>query len=221
MISIIIPTLNEEKALPGTLQRVFEQAGEYEVIIADGGSNDRTLEIAKENSQVSIVTANQGRASQMNEGALLAKGEWLLFLHADALLPIDALILIQQQSADAGGFRHRFSNSGWSFRLVSWLHNFRCSVTGVFYGDQAMFIRRNLFESMNGFPDVQNIEDLLFGEKLIKMTKPVFLEKEVISDSRKFEQHGVWLSLLRVVIIQLCHEFKLPAPAKKFFASVR
>ena len=221
MISIIIPTLNEARALPATLTRVFEQKGDYEVIIADGGSDDETLKCLDDYKNIKLVTAKQGRASQMNAGAAKASGDWLLFLHADALLPDNALAVISQQKAKAGGFRHRFSGKAWGLRLVSWLHNFRCSRTGVFYGDQAMFIRRSLFASMNGFPDVQNLEDLLFSEKLLTVTTPVFLKQEVISDSRKFEQQGIWLCLLRVILIQICHELKLPPPTRKFFASVR
>jgi len=221
LISIIIPTLNEARALPATLARVFEQKGDYEVIIADGGSDDATLKCLDDYKNIKLVTAKQGRASQMNAGAAKASGDWLLFLHADALLPDNALAVISQQKAQAGGFRHRFSGKAWGLRLVSWLHNFRCSRTGVFYGDQAMFIRRSLFTSMNGFPDVQNLEDLLFSEKLLTVTTPVFLKQEVVSDSRKFEQQGIWLSLLRVILIQICHELKLPPPTRKFFASVR
>ncbi len=221
MISIIIPTLNEVKALPSTLERVFEQAGDYEVIVADAGSNDGTFEYLKNYQNLSVVTASQGRARQMNAGAELAKGEWLLFLHADALLPDNALIEIERQQALAGGFRHKFSGDAWGLKVVSWLHNFRCLCTRIFYGDQALFIRKSLFLEMNGFPSVDNLEDLIFGEKLILITKPIFLDKEVISDSRKFEQQGIWLSLFRVIKIQLCHEFKLPFNNKKFFASIR
>jgi len=221
LISVIIPALNEEKVIAFTLNSIIEQAGEYEVIVVDGGSDDATLNEVRKYPQVKIITAKKGRASQMNAGADVAKGEWLLFLHADAILPINALTTIHRQSADAGGFKHRFSNDIWGLRLVSWLHNFRCSRTGVFYGDQAMFIRRPLFMTMKGFPDVQHLEDLLFGERLVVMTKPVFLQQEVISDSRKFEQEGIWLSLFRVLLIQVCHELKLPTPTRKFFASVR
>jgi len=221
LISIIIPTLNEAKALPATLLRVFEQQGDYEVIVADGGSEDETLDNIDRNLNIKVVTAQRGRARQMNAGAAIAKGEWLLFLHADALLPDNALSVISQQRAQAGGFRHRFSGKAWGLAFVSWLHNYRCSRTGVFYGDQAMFVRRSLFVRMNGFPDVHHLEDLLFSEKLLTMTTPIFLDHEVISDSRKFEKKGVWLSLFRVILIQVCHEFKLPIPTRKFFVSVR
>jgi len=221
LISIIIPTLNEEKALPETLRRVFEQDGEFEVILVDGGSEDRTIAIARQFPNVTILSAKRGRASQMNAGAALAKGEWLLFLHADAILPRQALTVIRRQQADAGGFRHCFSGNARGLKLVSWLHNFRCARTGVFYGDQAMFVRQSLFYDLGGFPDVPVLEDLLFGEALASATTPVFLEQKVSSDSRKFEQKGVWLSLFRVIIIQLCHELKLPVPTRRFFASVR
>jgi len=221
LISIIIPALNEEKALPDTLRRVFEQDGEFEVILVDGGSEDRTIAIARQFPNVTILSAKRGRASQMNAGAALAKGEWLLFVHADAILPPQALTVIRQQEADAGGFRHFFSGNARGLKLVSWLHNFRCARTGVFYGDQAMFVRQSLFYDLGGFPDVPVLEDLLFGEVLASATTPVFLEQKVSSDSRKFEQKGVWLSLFRVIIIQLCHELKLPVPTRRFFASVR
>ena len=223
MISIIIPVLNEERALPATLAQVFAQAGDYEVIVVDGGSTDNTLGLIEHDPRVRLLTASAGRASQMNAGARHARGEWLLFLHADTLLPDGALREIQQQPRDirAGGFSHRFSGQAWGLRLVSWLHNFRCRCTHVFYGDQAMFVRRDLFFELDGFPDEPILEDLLFGEQLARVTRPRMLDSHVISDSRKFEQNGIWLSLFRVLLIQISHELKLPIPARKFFANAR
>lgn len=221
MISIIIPTLNEVKALPATLQKIFEQKSDYEIIISDGGSTDSTLIFCQKYPQIKLINAPRGRASQMNAGAVVASGDWLLFLHADAILPDNALSIIQQQTADAGGFRHKFSGKKWGLRVVSWLHNFRCSRTNIFYGDQAMFIRSTLFNELGGFPQVKHLEDLLLSEEISKRLKPMFLREEVISDSRKFEQQGVWLSLLRVIQIQLCHEFNLEPPTRKFFENIR
>jgi len=121
----------------------------------------------------------------------------------------------------AGGFRHRFSGSQRGSRLISWMHNFRCRCTRVFYGDQAMFIRASLFAELGGFPDAPVLKDLLFSEKIAKVTTPLTMNSHVITDSRKFEQAGVWLSLLRVILIQLSHELKLPTPARRFFSNIR
>ncbi len=223
MISIVIPVLNEQRALPTTLQRVLEQAGDFEVIVVDGGSTDGTADIVARHNRVTWLDAKTGRASQMNAGARAATGDWLLFLHADSLLPENALQNIEALPADvqAGGFTHRFSGCTRGLRLVSWLHNFRCRRTRVFYGDQAMFVRRSLFFALGAFPDEPILEDLLFGETLASVTRPVMLDSHVVTDSRKFEQEGVWLSLLRVVLILASHELHLPIPARRFFANVR
>ncbi|MGB5718491.1 MAG: TIGR04283 family arsenosugar biosynthesis glycosyltransferase [Gammaproteobacteria bacterium] len=223
MISVIIPVLNEEKALPATLQRLFLQSGDFEVLAIDGGSSDNTPALIKADDRIQQYGSRTGRASQMNCGARHARGEWLLFLHADTLLPGDALAAIQQlpETTLAGGFRHRFSGSRRGLRLISWLHNFRCRCTRVFYGDQAMFIRKTLFTELGGFPEEPVLEDLLFSEQIARVTTPVTMDSYVITDSRKFEQAGIWLSLLRVILIQLSHELKLPTPALKFFANIR
>lgn len=223
MISIIIPALNEERALPATLAQVFRQEGEYEVIVVDGGSTDATTEIVKRDGRITCLSAKTGRASQMNAGAKRASGDWLLFLHADTLLPDGGLLTIEKLPNDikAGGFSHRFSANTPALRLVSWLHNFRCRRTRVFYGDQAPFVRRSLFFQLGAFPEEPMLEDLLFGETLAATTRPMILDSEVITDSRKFEQSGVWLSLLRVILILISHELHLPIPARRFFSNVR
>lgn len=223
MISVIIPVLNEEKALPATLQQLFSQPGDFEVLAVDGGSTDNTPALINADGRIRFHSSSTGRASQMNCGARHAQGEWLLFLHADTLLPDKALAAIQAlpDTVLAGGFRHRFSGSQRGLRLISWLHNFRCRCTRVFYGDQAMFMRQSLFNELGGFPEVPRLEDLLLGEKIAAVTTPVTMDSYVITDSRKFEQAGIWLSLLRVILIQLSHELKRPTPALKFFANVR
>ncbi len=133
MISIIIPTYNEENALPAALERVFRQRGSYEVIVVDGGSSDRTCEIVRAEPRVRLLTVPKGRASQMNAGARIASGEWLLFLHADTFLPNGALHRLNALEADldfqAGGFRHRFSDRDWRLRLISCMDNLRSKTT--------------------------------------------------------------------------------------------
>ena len=172
------------------------------------------------------MIAPKGRASQMNAGASIAGGEWLLFLHADTLLPDGALARIVELDASpvvqAGGFRHRFGGDDWRLRLISWLDNVRCQRTRVIYGDQTMFVRRALFEEIKGFPQQPVLEDVALSEKLLRNTRPVILNETVTTDARKFVQEGVWLSLLRVVAIVVRCELGWPVKASHaFFKEVR
>ena len=153
----------------------------------------------------------------------MARGDWLLFLHADTLLPGDGLARIAAMPADVadGCFEQRFSGDDWRLRLVSRLHNFRCRRTWVMYGDQAMFVRRRVFESLGGFPDVDCLEDVIFSERLARLARPTLVPAEVVTDSRKFMQIGVFRSLGRCLAILLCYELRLPLPARAFFAPIR
>jgi len=250
VISVIIPTYNEETALPETLRHLLAQSGEYEVLVVDGGSTDQTRHVAEsfgfaapgeiENSKFKIknvgwqvphiqnlirLSAKRGRASQMNAGAKQAGGDWLLFLHADTLLPEGALARLNGLEADhtiqAGGFLHRFSGEDWRLRLVSVLDNFRCRRSRIIYGDQAMFVRRALFERLGGFPDQPILEDVSFCDKLVHVVTPVLLAPPVLTDSRKFLKMGVWRSFARVLLIILHVEFRLPVLPRAFFQDIR
>ena len=172
-----------------------------------------------------FLTAPKGRASQMNAGAREAQGEILLFLHADTLLPGGALARLNRLESDhdvqAGGFLHRFSGTDWRLRLISFLDNFRCVHSRIIYGDQAMFVRRVLFERLGGFPEQPILEDVAFCEKLVKVATPVLLAPPVLTDSRKFVKMGIWRSFVRVLLIILHVEFRLPVLPRAFFQDVR
>jgi rSAM/selenodomain-associated transferase 2 len=234
MISVIMPSYNEEKVLPGTLQALFAQPGKFETIVVDGGSTDRTcafvsgLAFSPQSSAlgaVRLLTAPKGRASQMNAGAKQAQGEWLLFLHADTVLPAGALQRLNEMENDstiqAGGFMHQFSGDDWRLRFISLLDNFRCTKSRVIYGDQALFVRRTLFEQLGGFPNQPILEDVAFCEKLLKTTNPILLFPPVITDSRKFIKMGIWRSLIRVLLIILHVEYRLPVLPRAFFQDIR
>ena len=225
MISVIIPALNEARALPKTLRHLFAQPGEFEVILVDGGSDDDTVSLARAWRWVKVLSNDPGRAVQMNAGAAAATGEILLFLHADTVLPDGAIAHLNTFESDAsvewGGFHQQFSADTWALRAISRLHNWRCSLTGVFYGDQAMFARRPLFNMLGGFPVEPVMEDVIFSETLLQRAKPVFLPARVITDSRKFEHMGPLRSFLRCLLILVCYQLRLPIPGRSFFAAIR
>ncbi len=237
MVSVIIPAYNEEKALPHTLRELLRQLGDYEVIVVDGGSTDRTLAVLTEFSFSADpsprwshpsplwLTASKGRASQMNEGAKHATGDWLLFLHADTVLPSGAIQRLNEMETDqrirAGGFMHQFSGDDWRLKLISFLDNFRCIRSRIIYGDQALFVRRALFEQLGGFPNRPILEDVAFCERLIAVTTPLLLSPSVVTDARKFLKMGICRSFLRVLLIILHVEFHLPVLPHAFFEDVR
>ena len=161
----------------------------------------------------------------MNMGAKRAAGDWLLFLHADTVLPVGAIQRLNDMEADqaiqAGGFMHQFSGDNWRLKLISFLDNFRCIRSRIIYGDQALFVRRALFEQLGGFPRQRILEDVAFCERLIRVTTPLLLSPPVITDARKFLKMGVWRSFLRVLLIILHVEFRLPVLPRAFFQDVR
>jgi len=231
MIWIIIPTYNEEKALPRTLEALCAQPENYAVIVVDGGSTDRTRELIQAEPRARLIRAPKGRAAQMNAGAheAVRQGarleDWLLFLHADTLLPEHALPQLNRLESDAsvqaGGFLQQFSGDDWRLRLVSALDNFRCRRSKIIYGDQALFVRQGLFIKLGGFPEQPILEDVAFCEKIVTVTTPVLLSPPVVTDSRKFVAMGVWRSFARVLLIILHAQFRLPLLPRAFFQDIR
>lgn len=225
-ISVILPFLDEVAALPATLAHIAAARlthPDIEIIAVDGGSHDASVATVRRHCDAQVLPAARGRAAQMNAGAAIARGDVLLFLHADTWLPGDAFTAIVAAALRPGfafgGFRHRFSGADWRLAMISALHNFRCRHAQTFYGDQAMFVARDAFVRAGGFPLVP-AEDIALSQRLRAMASPTFLDASIVTSSRKFEQMGIWRSLGRVLGILVCMRLGRTLP-RAFFADIR
>jgi rSAM/selenodomain-associated transferase 2 len=196
-ISVIIPTLNEEQALGQTLADL-PSSHALETIIVDGGSTDGTLTVARafcaEISNARVVGAPTGRARQMNEGAKVSRGNILLFLHADTRMPNDAPRFIESALANPSVVGGRFdvqfdTRSGWG-PVISTLMNWRSRMSGIATGDQAIFVRRHVFEQLGGFADIPLMEDIEFSRRLKRAGSVVALRQTVRTSFRRWKQQG-------------------------------
>lgn len=202
-ISVIIPTLNEEESLPRTLACLSASAM-TEVIIVDGGSTDGTISLAQEfcarTANARVITAPRGRAYQMNEGAKASRGDILLFLHADTLLPAQAGRIVEsaltKRNAVGGRFNVRFdSPSAWG-RVISAFMNHRSRLTGIMTGDQALFVRRHVFELLGGFSEIPLMEDIEFSGRLQHAGRTVALQDSVVTSFRRWGTEGPLRTIL-------------------------
>lgn len=160
----------------------------------DGGSDDATLQVAARFPDVRLLTSPRGRARQMNAGARAAQGDVLLFLHADTRLPDGALAAVSAALEDArvvgGRFDVRFDNPRAIFRMIAFFMNLRSRMSGISTGDQAIFVRRHVFEAMGGYPDVPLMEDVELSRRLKRRGRRAALWRRVTTSSRKWEREG-------------------------------
>ncbi|MBQ0711750.1 MAG: TIGR04283 family arsenosugar biosynthesis glycosyltransferase [Porticoccus sp.] len=208
-LSIIIPSLNEETEIGlclKKLQRLRDisiRGLGVEVIVADGGSSDHTCELAALYAD-QVVHSERGRAQQMNAGAGYARGEYLLFLHADTELPSD-FSTAWLDGLNWGFFPVKLSGSAWLFRVIERGMNIRSQMFGIGTGDQALFVRRTLFESLNGFANIPLMEDVEFCRRLKKVSQPSFQRGVVTTSSRRWEQRGILRTVLQMWRLRLAY----------------
>jgi rSAM/selenodomain-associated transferase 2 len=197
--SIIIPTLNEAEGIKACLLALQPLRLQCEIIIADGGSTDGTrikaLALADK-----ITLSAASRAQQMNTGAAQAKGEILIFLHADTLLPEHALNIIQQHlsisNARWGRFDIRLDNPHILLKMVATLINWRSRLTGIASGDQVIFVNRAVFFEIGGYADIELMEDIALCHRLKKISLPLCLSAKVTSSARRWERNGIGKTIL-------------------------
>ena len=195
-LSIIIPVLNENDVLELNLKKLqwVRQLG-HEVIVVDGGSQDKNAILAKPLAD-QVLSSLLGRALQMNMGASSATGDVFLFLHIDTFLPADGIAAIikniSQKDFYWGRFDVQLSGQNITFRVIERMMNWRSRLTSIATGDQAIFISRNIFEKIGGFPNMPLMEDVEISHQLKKITKPICLSQKVVTSSRRWEQRGIF-----------------------------
>jgi rSAM/selenodomain-associated transferase 2 len=190
-LGIVMPTLNEAEAIARTLPRALAAADE--VVVSDGGSGDDTVAIAR-HLGAQVVSGPAGRGEQLNRGAAATSGDILLFLHADTLLPEAAAQAIRQALADGacgGAFLLRFDDQRPSLRLGSWLINQRTRLTSLPLGDQAHFVRRDVFVALGGYRPWPVLEDLDFAWRLKGRGRTAVVAAPVVTAARRFVQQGI------------------------------
>ena len=211
MLSIIIPVLDEATDIVAALTRLSpcRERG-VEVIVADGGSRDGTMELARPHAD-RFIAAPRGRAAQMNAGAAQASGDVLLFLHADTVLPPDADRLILDGLARSatvwGRFDVRIDGRSPLLPVVAALMNARSRATGITTGDQAIFVTRATFVACGGYPDIALMEDIALSRRLKKFGRPLCLRERVITSGRRWDQNGVVATVLLMWRLRLAYYF--------------
>jgi rSAM/selenodomain-associated transferase 2 len=225
-ISVIIPTLNEQETIRATLDRLSTPVFS-EVLVVDGGSRDDTLRaVAAAAPQARIITSHRGRAQQMNAGAAAATGEILLFLHADTLLPATAADDIQtafRNSAIVGGrFDARLERDQGLLWVVCRLMSWRSRLSGIATGDQAIFVRREVFERIGKFPDIPIMEDIAFSARLKRAGRITALRSCVVTSSRRWERRGPVQTILLMWGLRLLFFLGVkPERLSRLYADVR
>jgi rSAM/selenodomain-associated transferase 2 len=223
LISVIIPTYNESATIQGTLEHLRQWKDLIEVIIADS-STDGTASLVS--PEVTLIQAPRGRANQMNAGARLAGGEVFLFLHSDTRLPDDFMQQIELALSDnkvvGGAFNMRVDHPGLFFYLTSLGSNLRAAFSGIYFGDQTIFVRRDCFWQIGGFPAIDILEDWEFSLSMKKLGKTVLLPGPVKTSARRWLIHGKWKTTW------LMHKIKVlyllgtsPADLKRLYSDSR
>jgi rSAM/selenodomain-associated transferase 2 len=197
-LSIVIPVLNEAAGIEAALQALAPfRARNAEVIVVDGGSGDSTVELARPFAD-RVIVGPRGRAMQMNAGAAAARGNVVLFLHADTRLPEDADRLVFDGLAHSGRGWGRFDVrfDGGALALVAFMMNLRSRLSGIATGDQAMFTTRAAFEAAGGFPSIALMEDVALSARLKHIGRPLCLAQRVTTSARRWRRHGTLRTIL-------------------------
>jgi len=205
--SIIIPVLHEANTINSLIEHLYNQESDesYEIIVVDGDPNQETINIIHYKEVTSII-AGQGRARQMNAGAGIARGEILIFLHADTQLPVDALNQIssamEQKHYIGGAFDLGIRSDSFFFKTIAYFASARSRLTRIPYGDQAIFIRKDYFNRIGGYREIPLMEDVELMQRIKKTGDKICILSDCVRTStRRWEKEGIVYCTLRNWII--------------------
>ena len=208
-VSVIIPTLDERRHLPATLAALQQPRRDgHEVIVVDGGSTDGTCDIASGHAD-RILSSPKGRALQMNAGAREARGEVLLFLHADTRIPHESFQAFLEGFPSSrrawGRFDVRLSGSRRMLRVVETMMNVRSRLSGIATGDHGIFVRRETFEKIGGYPEIPLMEDVAISRRLKRESRPFRPRGRIVTSSRRWEENGILRTILLMWRLRLAY----------------
>lgn len=214
LISIIIPARNDAVALQCTLDHLQQLIGIAGVEILVAGSGDlRSTERAVASRARLIWPAHSSRSALMNSAADIASGDILFFLHADSLPPRDALARIHSLLEDpkilGGAFEHRFLETSWSLRVISWINRRRYRLTRNYYGDQGIFVRASVFRNLGGYRDLGLMEDLDLSQRLKRSGRTALIRRPLVTSGRRFLDRGPWRTFAFIVWLLFLHTLRL------------
>lgn len=209
MISVVIPTYNEEGVVGRCIEAVAAEGADCEIIVSDGGSSDGTVAEAEGFQNVVVVRSRKGRGYQMNAGAACARGNVFLFLHADTTLQKgwsrEVLSVCEEEAVAGGAFTLRIDGPGRRYRLTECWVKVRCRLFRLPYGDQAIFVKRGAFENMNGYRDIPLMEDVDMVERMKELGRIAILNKVAYTQARKWMSEGWLCTSLRNQLIMLMY----------------
>lgn len=225
MISVIIPVLNEERVIGDLLAHLTGLPGDREIIVVDGGSDDRICDLAGSVPDVRMVSAPRGRGSQIEAGVRAARGSMLLILHADCRLPAEALIQVAQLEAAGvrwGWFDLRYEPSTWALRAGGWVLNAWRGLLGDPRGDNAMFMTREAWGAVGGCGAVPFFEDVILAVGLRRMARGRRLPGPVIASPRRLQQAGILRTWVLCASLYAAYRLGVsPERLARFYANVR
>ncbi len=203
ILSIILPVFNEGLALPSCLDALkfgADSLPAHEILVVDGGSSDKTCEIAAKYGAKVIPAKQKGRAFQMNEGAEAAQGKWFFFVHADSMVSLQACQklnhIILEKRLVGGCFSQAIDHKSPLYAYFAWTGNVRAKIQKIYYGDQCIFVTKEAFEKAGKYPPIPIMEEVVFTEKLRDVGLVEIQKEKVVSSPRRWEKMGIWKTVL-------------------------